>query len=113
MKRNSIETDLIKQISEKLGVGRKEAFDIAIDLLTRARDSYETEEDWDSGHLYSFWVYCFGVWDTGDPHSWHSRRHDADDLHAAARSAWRDYESHERNEPDASHGPNEFYIRNM
>jgi len=116
MNDKAITTDIIKQIVSKFDVSAEEAFDIAINFLSNAKKEYpaaiDNSEDWDNGHLYSVWVYCYGTWNTGDTHSWHSRRHDADDLSRAADQAWRDFYAHEANEPDATHWPREFYLHN-
>ena len=111
-----IETDLVNQIVRKLNVSWEEAFDIAIEQLTTAKAAFKESageiKDWDSGHLYSVWVYCVGTWDNGEPHTWHSRRHDSDNPSHAVSEAWRDFEAHARWIPEASHDGYEFVLLN-
>ncbi len=111
-----IETDLIQQIVSKLDVSWETAFDIAIDQLKVAKDDLlktsDGQKDWNSGHLYSAWVYCQGQWDDGSVHTWHSRRHDADYPTEATREAWRDFEAHANWIAEATHDGYEYVIHN-
>jgi hypothetical protein len=91
----TIDLSNIRTLSESQGIPLVEAARL---IATAAAGLAEELETRIPNGWVNYFVSCRGTWNTGDPHSWHSRSYRNNSV-----PAWRDYLAHVQNEPDATH----------